>query len=447
MSRWINAGLMIVVVLFGTETVRGADTPWKVGTAATEMIADDSMVIGGGIGPGFVKGQSGKLLATATVVQGDQTLCLVAVDVLMIHRDHMDQATRAIEQECGIPWNNILINASHTHHAPSTVTVHGYERDAEFCRRTVAAIVDAAKRAHAAAKDAAPCRGMFRLGQEATVGQNSRQLLKDGKIYWIGPRDEFVRPTGPFDVDLPVVAFQRADESYAAIWFNHSTHCIGTRAGKRSAGFYGLAAQELTDDLGVSTAFFSGAAGSTHNLVLDCDEMVLRIKGAVREALGKAQPMQSKRLAAIKREIPFQIRKFDEAQEDKAVVEYCQKYATSHADAIVDVFRKSRATLQDQQGQSRTMWIQAVQVGDVYLVAVPAEFFTTHGVEIKRRSPFRNTFVLGLSNDYVGYLPDRPGFASGGYQTWTGLHSYSEIGTGEMVVEESLKLLGELNHE
>ena len=445
MSRMISFSLWLVAALQLTGLSSRADEPWKVGTATSEMVAEDSMVIGGGIGPGLVQGQEGKLQATATVIQGEQTLCLIAVDVLMIHRDHMDQATKAIEQECGIPWSNILINASHTHHAPSTVTVHGYERDEEFCRRTVAAIVDSAKKAKAAAQAAAPCHGMFRLGQEATVGQNSRQLLKDGKIYWIGPRDEFVRPTGPFDVDLPVLAFQRADQSYAAVWFNHSTHCIGTRTGKRSPSFYGLAAQELTDDLGVTTSFFSGAAGSTHNLVLDCNEMVLRIKGAVREALGKAQPMQSTRLAAVKREIPFQMRKFDEEKEDKAVVEYCQKYAPSGTELIADVFRKSRAKLKDQQGQSRTMWIQAVQVGDVYLVAVPAEFFTTHGVEIKRRSPFRNTFVFGLSNDYVGYLPDRQGFANGGYQTWTGLHSYSEIGTGEMVVEESLKLLGELN--
>ena len=50
----------------------------------------------------------------------------------------------------------------------------------------------------------------------------------------------------------------------------------------------------------------------------------------------------------------------------------------------------------------------------------------------------------GLSNDYVGYLPSRQGFASGGYQTWMGLHSFAEVGTGELVVEECLKLLDEL---
>lgn len=427
-----------------SQTQSFAAETWKVGAATSEMIADDSMVIGGGIGPGFAKGQEGKLQATAIVIQGEKTLCLVAVDILMMHRDYTDQAAKAIEKECGIPFDNILINSSHTHHAPSTVTVHGYDRDEEFCKRTVAAIVDAAKKASAIAKDAAPSQARFRLGQEATVGQNSRQLLKDGKIFWIGPRDEFVRPTGPFDVDLPVIAFQKPDKSYAGYFFNHSTHCIGTRTGKRSPSFYGLAAQELSDELGAPVAFLSGAAGSTHNLVLDCNEMVTRIKAAVQETLAKTVPMHSSRLAAVKKEIQFQMRTFDEEKEDKAVMDYCKKYAPAGADSIVDVFRKSRAKLKTQQGQSRPMWLQAMQIGDVYLVCVPAEFFTTHGLEIKRRSPYRNTFVCGLSNDYVGYLPDRKGFEQGGYQTWMGLHSFSEIGTGEKVVEESLKLLNEL---
>lgn len=417
---------------------------WKVGAATSEIAADDSMVIGGGIGPGFAKGQEGKLLATAIVIEGESKLCLVAVDILMMDRDYLDHAAKAIEKECGIPFDAVLINSSHTHHAPSTVTIHGYVRDEEFCRRTVAAIVDAAKKASAIAKTSAPCQAHFRLGQEATVGQNSRQLLKDGKVYWIGPRDEFVRPTGPFDVDLPVIALKREDKSYAGVIFNHSTHCIGTRTGKRSPSYYGLAAQELSEELGAPVAFLSGAAGSTHNLVLSCDEMVIRMKAAVKDALAKAEPMKSTHLAALKREIPFKIRTFDEEKEDKAVVEYCRKYAPDHADAIIKVFRESRAKLKPLQGQTRHMWLQAVQLGDVYFVGVPAEFFTAHGLEIKRRSPHRNTFVCGLTNDYVGYLPDRKGFELGGYQTWTGLHSLSEIGTGELAVEESLKLLSDL---
>ena len=443
LSRMFACWIAIVVgfSLGSKQNVNAQEFPWRVAAASSEMTAEDSMVIGGGIGPGFTQGQEGKLQATATVIQGNIKLCIVSVDILMMHRDYMDQAARGIEKACGIPFDHILINASHTHHAPSTVTIHGFERDEEFCKRTVAAIIDAATKANDQLSHADSCRGVFRLGQEATVGQNSRQLLKDGRIYWIGPRDDFVRPTDPFDVDLPVIGFQRSSGKFDALLFNHSTHCIGTRSGKRSPSFYGLAAQELSSELGIPVSFLSGAAGSTHNLVLDCDEMVLRMKAAFTDALAKAEPMASNRLAALRREVQFEMRTFDEQAEDLAVVEYCQKYAPGHSDPIIQVFRDSRAKLKKFQGESRPMWLQVVRLGDVYLVGVPAEFFTVLGLEIKRRSPHRNTFVCGLSNDYVGYLPSRQGFKNGGYQTWMGLHSFSEIGTGEMVVEECLKML------
>ena len=86
-----------------------------------------------------------------------------------------------------------------------------------------------------------------------------------------------------------------------------------------------------------------------------------------------------------------------------------------------------------------------VVVGDVAMVGVPGEFFTVLGREIKLRSPYRDTFVFELANDYVGYLPDARAFERGGYQTWTGLHSFVEQGSGETIVGEAVKLLTQLH--
>ena len=438
----IAAYLLVSASLIGPIPRKATGPTLRVGAAAVEIPAEDSMVIGGSIGPGKLTGQEGKLQATAIVLAGNTKLCLVGVDALMMNRDLLDEAARRIEKECGIPFSNILINFSHTHHAPSTATIHGYERDPVFCRSVVSAIAESARLAAAGLAESTP---VFRLGQEATVGQNSRQLLKDGKIYWIGPRDGIVRPTGPFDSDLPVIGFRRPDGKLAALIFNHSTHCIGTRATKRSPGFYGLAAQEMAEELGCPVLFLSGAAGSTHNLTLSCDEMVLRLKAAISAGLLKSTPMKSARLAARKKEFTYEVRRFDEAAEERAVTEYCRAYAPQQADYIAGVFREMRRKLAPVQGEKRRTWLQAVRVGDVYFSAVPAEFFTALGVEIKRQSLQRHTYVSGLSNDYIGYVPDREGFRLGGYQTWTGLHSLVTAGTGEAIVEESVKLLKSLN--
>ena len=421
----------------------------KAGAAAVDLVADDAMVIGGGIGPHKVAGQEGKLRASAIVIEDPQggKVALVECDVLMVNRDVLDRAARRIERETGIPFDHILINATHTHHAPTTVSIHGYRREEGFTNQVGDKAVEAAV---AASKRLVPVTMSFRLGQESTVGENSRLLLANGMIYWTGPMNEAVRPTDPFDAELPVWAFRRKDGSYEAVMFNHSTHTIGVhKPGVRSPAFYGLAAQGLEQEKGGTFLFFEGASGSTHNLDLAGPEMTHRIKEAVTDALARAQPHPVGRVRGIRSELTFKVRDFDEAADDKAVVDYEAKQVKDpkFARFVVDVFRDMRKELAPMKGQERKTWVQAIQIGDTAVVGVPAEFFTVLGIEIKRRSPFRDTYVFELANDYIGYIPDRRGHEMGGYQTWTGLHSYAAPGTGEAIVAEALKLLERLHGE
>ena len=414
-----------------------------VGAAAVELEADDSMVIAGGISPGKATGQEGKLRATAVILEKQPfgKLAIVACDVLMITRQHLDSIVAEIERTTGIPPANVLINCTHTHHAPSTMILHGYGLDDTFTRRVQRAITKAVHDANANLSKH-DCRFFFHLGEEKTVGQNSRMLFEDGQVYWVGPRDKFVRPTGPFDPELPVFLFRDSAEKCRALLFNHSTHTIGTRKpGVRSPSFYGLAAQELEEELGGTVCFLEGASGSTHNLALSGDEMTAGIKQAVKDAIAKAQPRSVNQLAAIKRPFKFKVRTFDEAKEDEAVTRYCRKYVGAYGETVIQVFRDMRKVLARQQGQERETWLQVLLIGDVAIVGVPAEFFTKLGLDIKNRSPFRYTYVAELANDWIGYLPDLDAHKLGGYQVWTGLHSYAEPGTGERVVEEVVKML------
>ena len=288
----------------------------------------------------------------------------------------------------------------------------------------------------------------FWLGEESSVGQNSRQLLKDNTIYWIGPRDEFVRPTGPFDPELPVLAFRDDKNKLLATIFNHSTHTIGSRkGGVRSPSFYGLACQELEAELGGTVCFLEGASGSTHNLTLKTDEMAIRIKKAVKDGLEKAQPRPVNRIAALKKKFTFKIRRFDEEKEQAAVSSYCKKMAGKQGDSYTEVFQNQRKMLAPLQGQERSTWLQTIVIGDVAIVGVPAEYFTILGQEIKRRSPYRYTYVAELANDWIGYLPDKKAFDLGGYQTWTGLHSYADPSSGEAIVDEVVKMLKEMHEK
>lgn len=436
----------LLIALFSLALVtHAAAQGLRVGAAATPIEADDSMEIAGGIAPGKAVGQEGELRAVALVIEkAPAKIAIVSCDVLFVGGDLVNRALRRIQRDLGIPPANVLVSATHTHHAPSVTSVHGYGPDATFVKRLEDAIVRSVKEADARLVDNA--RFLFQLAEETTIGQNSRLLLRDGTIFWVGPRDDAVRPTGPFDPELPVFAFRGPDDRLLAMLFNHSTHTIGTRKpGVRSPSFYGLAAQELEAEVGGVCAFLEGASGSTHNLgAVTAAGAVDRLKATIRAALADARPRAVDRLASVKRPFTFKVRTFDEAEEDRKVVDYCRKRIPAGADSTIEVFRQMRKSLAPSQGEERQSWIQGVLIGDVAVVGVPAEYFTALGVDIKTRSPFPDTFVAELANDWIGYLPDREAHALGGYQTWMGLHSYAEPGTGERMVDEVVDLLKSL---
>lgn len=421
-------------------------TGLRVGAAAIPLKATDDMVIGGSIFGGKVKGQEGELRATAIVLEKEPfgRFAIVACDILMINRDLLDPVMMDIEIKLGIPSSRVLINCTHTHHAPSTVKVHGYDRDPVFCKEVKRGIFVAVETAlKNLSKD--DCEFRFHLGREDTVGRNSRFMMPDGQIRWTGSWMDAVRPTGPFDPELPSLSFYDSNGTLLASLFNHSTHTIGFRKARvRSPAFYGLAAQELEQEMGGVFCFLEGASGSTHRLSLTADLATERIKNAVADNLTRAQPHEVNRIDSTKRLFSFRVRFFDEEAEESAVSAYCRKYNGRMAESVIKVFRDQRRELESKQGETRQTWLQAMVIGDVAIVGVPGEFFTKLGLDIKNRSPFRHTYIAELANDWIGYLPDRDAHKLGGYQCWTGLHSYAEPGTGERIVDEAVDMLVEL---
>ena len=400
-KQWLLSLLCIwmMVLLSGRECFAAENATRSanlhVGAAAVELEADDSMIIAGGILPGKAKGQEGKLRAVAVVVEkGGQKVAIVACDILMITRDLLDPVVEEIQKKTGIPSSNVMINCTHTHHAPSCTVLHGYGRDETFCKTVQRAIVIAVQEANTklATDD---CSFSFYLGQEKTVGMNSRLMLSDGTIFWVGKYDDLVRPTGPFDPELPVLAFRNGAGKLVATIFNHSTHTIGTRkGGVRSPSFYGLAAQEAEEELGGIVCFLEGASGSTHRLNATVEEAIGRIRDGVREGSGKSEARQVSRVVAVKKPLKFKVRHFDETAEDQAVVAYVRKRVGGVVgESFIKVFRDMRAKLSPLQGQERETWVQVLVIGDVAIVGVPGEFFTKLGLDIKNRSPFRYTYV------------------------------------------------------
>ncbi len=432
---------------------RHAAAAVRAGSASVKL-TDDNMAELHAQKKVFAQPWEGEFRASALVLDADQRVCLVSLDSQNIRPYVSRPAARRIAAATGIPEDNILICATHSHRAPRMNDFVGAKPDAEYVRRLEEGSVLAAVKAVAAiddAKAAAQSTVWFGQSQEATVGRNSRLLLKDGLIGWDGyEQQDVVRPTGPYDPDLYVLALRRADGQYGGLAFNHSVHNIGhIRKDCMSPCFYGLAALEVERRHGATTLFLPGAFGSTHNATYNnsgvpAAECVHRVVDAVEEALGRLQPALPGPVQVLNRQFTYHVRRFDEAKEALAVKSYLEKYAPRRAASQGEWFRRMREEMAPHQGEARQTRLQIVRLGDIALVGIPGEMFARLGLELRRRSPFRHTCIIGLANEQISYIPDCKAYADGGYQTWVGWHSMLEVGDGEAMVDQAVAMLNEL---
>jgi hypothetical protein len=90
-----------------------------------------------------------------------------------------------------------------------------------------------------------------------------------------------------------------------------------------------------------------------------------------------------------------------------------------------------------------TVELQAFKIGDGAVLALPGEVFLELGMEIRRRSPFKHTFVAELCNqEWIGYVPTPQAYGEGGYEPTT---SILKPEAGFVLVNEAVGLLEELS--
>ena len=132
---------------------------------------------------------------------------------------------------------------------------------------------------------------------------------------------------------------------------------------------------------------------------------------------------------------------------DAAEVEYAEKLLAQAADpdrlTMTEVYAKE--TLHFAEAKSTVdIKLQAIAIGDLAIVAIPCEVFAEVGLDIKRRSPFPTTFVIGLANGYNGYLPSPKQHELGGYETWRSSWSYLETEASTKITKPVLTQLKKL---
>ena len=91
--------------------------------------------------------------------------------------------------------------------------------------------------------------------------------------------------------------------------------------------------------------------------------------------------------------------------------------------------------------------LQAIRIGELAIAGIPCEVFAETGLQIKRESPHKATFVMELANGYGGYLPPPRQHELGGYETWPARSSFLETAAEPRIREVISQLLRKVQRQ
>ena len=156
--------------------------------------------------PGY-EGILDRIYSRAVVI-GDGTAfaALISVDAGAVPDPIWTEVTRRLESELGIPTDNVLLTATHTHSVPRQDVGAYTDKIVESVRLAKARLVDA------------------RVGYGTGVSYlNVNRNIIDPKTrrWWEGPNYE-----GPSDKTVAVIAFENVKGEPIAVYYNYAMHAV-----------------------------------------------------------------------------------------------------------------------------------------------------------------------------------------------------------------------------
>jgi hypothetical protein len=222
----------------------------------------------------------------------------------------------------------------------------------------------------------------------------------------------------------------------------HVTHYGGDEV--FTGGFPGVLARHLKGDGWPVVMFLAGAGGNVTVADPRAGGRETDMEGTGRvlaDAVRKVLPgIKYRRDPAIKsscRTVDLPYRRVTE-DEIRGTVRGAQRFIDP---GLYDAEMPELVERIKREGHKRAE-VQAVSLGELVLVTLPAEPFCELGLRIKEGVHPRDAWVVGYANGMVGYVPTREAFARGGYETTFCGGSCLAPEAGDMLVDAAVGLIG-----
>lgn len=428
----------------------------------------------GGFSENLAQGVNDPLHARALVLDdGAMALAMVVVDNLGVAREVCDEAKARAAERCGIPADKILISSTHTHSAPASSAPAGPTPAGEYRKILLDGIVESVARARAALRPASVGAAAYPLPEEVF---NRRWFLKPGamppnpfggidQVKMNPDPAQIDHPAGPTDPDVTILSVQETkSRKPICIFSNYSLHYVGaTPRGRVSADYYGEFARLMPSRVNAGEGFVAmmsnGTSGDINNIPFGIGRPPREPFEQIRIVAGKAADSAWRawraidahradaRLGMIQREVILQTRRPtpEQVARAKQVLDTKDPAALAKLPRLADSYARRTLSLASGAGPVAAQ-LQALRVGNLAVCTVPFETFAEIGLELKRRSPFPRTMVVGIANGSHGYLPTPAQHKLGGYETWLGTNRVQEDAS-TIIVDALLQMLAELKRE
>lgn len=452
-----------------------AESPavFRAGAAAVDITPKEFPVnMPGGFRANIAQSAFDSLHARALVFDdGTTTLVMVVIDSLGVSPEVLDEAKEIASKATGIATEKMLLCSTHTHSAPpsNSTTVSGKVYREVLLKGIAESIIQA----HAALQPATVGAASHPLPEEVF---NRRWYLKPLKmplnpfgkldIVKMNPGTNpavLDRPAGPTDPDITIISVQNKKRKALALFANYSLHYVGyVPKNQVCADYFGefsrLMPSRLRGDENFVSMMSNGTSGDINNIPFLVTrpprERYEQIRIVARKAADTAWLAHQKiskhrsdlRLGMLQREVVLKYRRptaeqIAEAQvvlnlKDKDAIDKLPRLAQNYARRTMQAANRTEETL--------TVKLQAIRIGDLAVCGIPFETFVETGLDLKDRSPFPQTMVIGLANGRYGYLPTPEQHQLGGYETWLGT-CIVQKDASVILTDNLLEMLAELN--
>jgi hypothetical protein len=400
----------------------------RAGVARIDITPTESIWMEGMLRAHRSEGVHDRTFAKALVLSNDdrldQACAIVAVDVCGMPGWLTVDVRKTVEKEVGIPADHIIIAAKHIHSGPDTDGEGEPEvRYTEVFKEKLFQVVQEA------AGNLMTVRAGSASGRESTISEYRRLLADDGHVVmnwepW--PLERLVAVLGIPDPEVGVLKVDDLSGQTLCILFNHAGH-PNVLSGDNyliSAEYPGHAERLLEEEFGGLALFVNGAQGT-----MDIDGMGPRdwvemerigakLAAEVAAVARGIEPQEtgSVRCANLKHGLPARKVSEEQLAWAKAIIEETGGTVQPLPDGVGDDFK---ALLLERLHKVQDQPIPAehicIAVDEAAFFSFPGELFTEIGLKIKAASPFARTYVIGLANGSVGYIPSRKAIGEGGY--------------------------------